>query len=365
MTKDYYKILGVEKDASEDVIKKAYKKLAMQYHPDRLVNESEEEKKEAEEKFKEISEAYSVLSDENKRKQYDQFGTVDGDTMNFGNMSADDIMQHFMRMHGFDLFGNNDFGSFSHQKMVQKGENIKITLEVTLDEIYNQSPKTFKYKRRNLCKECNGTGASKDSKKETCPSCHGTGRITITRQNGFSLFQQISPCERCGGTGYIISNPCPTCGGSGVTTETEEITINIPRGVIDNAYISVEGKGHCIPDGINGDLFIIFKVKYDANGLRPSQTNPYNLETNKEIPVIKCITGCETEIIGISGRKAVIKVPAGSTNGKLLRLRGYGLPKQDGSYGDLLITINQKMPGTITSDEKKLLDKLSKSKNFK
>ena len=363
MTKDYYKILGVEKNASEEAIKKAYKKLAMQFHPDRLVNKSEAEKKEAEEKFKEISEAYSVLSDKNKRQQYDQFGTVDGN-MQFDNMNMDDMFRYFANMHGFS-FGDDDFGGFggSRRRTIPRGENIKITLEITINEAYTQAEKTFGYRRRKPCSKCHGTGLSEHGHKETCPKCKGQGHITETRRTGYTLIQQMMVCDKCGGTGETIVNPCPSCKGTGLSIESESVTINIPQGVINGAYITMEGMGHCVNDGINGDLYVIFKI-VPENGMKMSDRNPYDIEITKEISIPQCLMGGSCEITGIGNKKYNISIPQSTFDGKRLILRGKGLPDTNGNYGDLVVNVKYKMPKQISSEEKKLLEKLSKCKNF-
>lgn len=368
--KDYYSILGVDKNASDEEIKKTYKKLALQYHPDRQINKSEDEKKAAEEKFKEINEAYSILSDKNKRQQYDTFGTVDG---NMGDMSGADamaeFMKHFQNMGGFGDFG--DFfggGRYSNQQRIIKGSDIQVNVHLTLAEVYNGGTKEIKYSRNVRCASCGGTGSS-DGQSSVCPQCNGTGYIIRTTQNGFAIMQEATQCTVCHGTGKVIKSPCTVCGGQGLVRKEEKITISIPPGASNNTYTTIEGKGNepvndsNLPS-INGDLRIVFKIKND-NKFTVNETNRYDIDYHVDVPVIDCITGCDLKIKHLDGKSYTVKVKQGVTNGYVIRVRNKGLADSYGQRGFLNVIINQKMPNKLSEKEIKLLNELKNSKNFK
>lgn len=371
--KNYYDILGVTKNAENEEIKKAYKKLALQYHPDRQINKSEDEKKAAEEKFKEINEAYSILSDKNKRQQYDAFGTVDG---NMGGMSGADamaeFMKHFQNMGGFGSFG--DFGDFfsggrhSNQQRIIKGSDIQVNVHLTLAEVYNGGTKEIKFSRNVRCASCGGTGSS-DGQTSVCPQCNGTGYILRTTQNGFAIMQEAIPCTVCHGTGKVIKSPCTVCGGQGLVRKEEKITISIPPGASNNTYTTIEGKGNeTVNDSnlpsINGDLRVVFKISDDKN-FKINEDNRYDIDYYVDVPIIDCITGCDLKIRHIDGKTYTVKVKQGVTNGYVIKVRNKGLIDPYGQRGFLNVIINQKMPNKLSEKEIKLLNDLKKSKNFK
>lgn len=370
--KDYYGILGVDKNASEEEIKKKYKKLAIQYHPDKQIGKSEEEKKTAEEKFKEINEAYSVLSDKNKRQQYDAFGTVDG---SMGGMSGADamaeFMKHFHSMGGFGgMFDENPFfsGFNTHQQRIIKGTDIQVNVYLTMAEAYNGGSKEIKYSRNVKCAKCNGTG-SFDGQSSVCPQCNGSGYVMKTMKSGFAIMQETKPCSFCHGTGKVIKNACPDCGGNGLVRKEEKITITIPAGATDNAYMPIPEMGNeVISEGnnstVNGDLRVVFRIKGDEQ-FAINETNAYDIDHYVDIPVIDCIMGCDLKIKHVDGKTYTIKVKAGVTNGYIIKVRNKGLINPYGQRGVLNVIIRQKMPDNLNDKEIKLLNQLKSSKNFK
>lgn len=365
--KDYYKILGVDKDADAKAIKAAYKKLALRFHPDRYAGKSEKEQKEAEEKFKEVAEAYGVLSDEEKRKRYDQFGdeNIDFDSGfgGFNGMDVNDIFEHFRRRagFGFDIF--NDEANFTTQE--RKGKDIKLRVNVTLEEIYNQSKKVITYERYEPCKVCHGSGLGKNGRVETCPTCHGSGQVVNVSRMGYATIQQVTVCPTCNGTGKNIVNPCKSCNGSGLERKTVKRTIQIPVGCCDNAYMPLIGGGNYCEraEGNIGNLIIIFKVERHKD-FEINSNNKYDLDTLIDVPVLDCIIGKQQSIKTLDGKTYKFNIKQGTTDGNTYILRGKGLPTPNGSYGDLHIYIRQKMPTNISVDDIKKIEELRKSSNF-
>ena len=362
--KDYYSILGVEKNATDDVLKKAYRKLSLKYHPDRQGGKSEQEKKEAEDKFKEVVEAYDILSDKEKRQQYDMFGTVDG---GFGSNgpNMDDIISRFMRhTGGFSSFFDEDFGGSKYGRGIVKGNDKKVRVTLTLEEVYKRGKKTIKYDRYKPCSECGGKG-SKNGNVGTCPYCHGSGFITQRQQFAYGFSQTSSPCPHCHGSGKLISNPCNKCGGSGLVLSEESFTFDIPLGITDNVAMSVPRMGHYCErlEGQEGDLTIIFRVAEDDR-FKIIPNSPYDLAYIDETPVLDCIIGCEKTIKHIDGKTYKYTLRQGIEDGSIISLGGKGLAKGNGLYGDLKIVVKYKMPSVISNDDRKLIDKLKKSHNF-
>jgi len=356
--KDYYSILGVAQGASDAEIKKAFRKLAAQYHPDKQTDKSDEEKKQAEEKFKDINEAYQVLSDAEKRKHYDTYGTIEG-MGGFEGASNNDLMEMFRRMHEnmFAGFGEENF------QRVAKGTNCRIALECTLEDIYNGATKTIRYKRMGKCSECNGSG-SRSGNVQTCPDCHGTGVRTRSYTNG--AFTQIErmPCTTCHGTGTVNTDPCPDCHGSGLVQISETVTIQIPPTARDNSYTVLEGKGNEAPNGMGecGDLIVVFRVKqHSVFGI---SNNNFDIYCKTNVNIIDCILGCEKEVSCLDGTKVKITIPQGSKENSRVVVKGKGL-SNGYRNGDMLVYVNQIMPKTLSEDEKKTLKELKNSKNFK
>lgn len=356
--KDLYEILGLSRDASESDIKRAYRKLAMQYHPDRQANKSDEEKKEAEEKFKEVSFAYSLLSDPEKKQRYDQFGITDDQQQMSGGFDPSEIFKHFMGGFG-SFFGNDDdndpFGSFfgggrqRQNRGPQRGQSIRMQIPVSIEEICLGVHRNIEYDIQAKCSKCNGTGGEG---VETCSHCHGTGMITETQHMGFSIIQNSHPCQYCGGTGKTIKHKCSKCNGSGLERKTVNIKVDLAPG-IDNGYQQMfTGKGYESKDGgQNGDLLLEFIYQYDTSKYSIQGNNIYEIIN---IPYYDCIIGCEKEVILPNKEKIKIKVPEYSKDNTLINTNKYF-----GSKGYYYV-VKVKMPTYIKSKEKDLLKQIQK-----
>lgn len=366
--KDYYKILGVDKNADEKTIKDAYRKLALRFHPDRYAGKSEAERKKAEDKFKEVAEAYGVLSDKEKRKRYDTYGDENADFDSgfegFSGMNINDIFEHFRRSSGFGFDIFNDGANFKTE--TKKGRDIKLIVPVTLEEIYNRESKTITYERFEPCKTCHGSGLGKDGHISTCPTCGGRGSVVNMTRTGFATFQQVTVCPTCGGTGQTVINPCKSCKGTGLERKTVKRKIQIPIGCTDNAYMPLVGGGNYCEraSGNIGNLIIIFKVQEHQN-FDIDSNNKFDLVTLKDVPVLDCIVGSEQAVKGIDGKMHRFSINRGTTDGNTYILRGCGLPTPNGGYGDLHVYIRQKMPVNINSEEMNKINELRKSSNFR
>lgn len=358
--RDFYEILGVAKNASEDDIKKAYRKLAIKYHPDKNPND-----KSAEEKFKEAAEAYEVLSNGDKRKRYDQFGHAgvggasSGGAGGFGGgMNMDDIFSQFG-----DIFGGGfGFGGGSRGgKRVNRGSNLRVKVKMNLQEIANGVEKKIKVNKLVSCNTCHGSGA-KGNAYEACRICNGSGVITRVQQTMLGAMQTQTTCNNCHGEGKIIKDKCNTCHGEGVTRGEETISINIPAGVAEGMQLNVSGKGNAaVRGGINGDLIVLIEEEEHPQLKREGQHLVYNLH----ISMPDAILGTSVDVPLIEG-KAKIKIDPGTQSGKVLRLKGKGLPDVNSYYkGDLMVEISVYTPGNLSSDEKKMIEQLRNSTNFK
>ena len=361
--RDYYEVLGVSKGATEDEIKKAYRKIAIKYHPDRNPGD-----KEAEEKFKEAAEAYDVLHDPQKRQQYDQFGfdgPMGGGFGGFGgaSMNMDDIFSMFG-----DIFGGHGFGGFGggqRRPQQHRGSDLRLKVRLTLEEINKGVTKKFKVKKDVCCDHCHGTGAENGSPMETCPTCHGSGVITHTTQSIFGMMQTQGICPTCGGEGSVIKNKCKECGGEGIVKGEEVVEINIPAGVAEGMVVNVPGKGNAgRRNGINGDIQVFIEEERSDTFVRDGNDLIYNLLL--DIPTASL--GGEVEIPTIEGSKLRVKIENGTQPGKTLRLRGKGLPAVQGygqGRGDLVVNISVYIPKTLSKDEKEAMQKFRDSDNFK
>lgn len=367
--RDYYEVLGVSKNATDDELKKAYKKVAVKYHPDRNPGDTE-----AEEKFKEAAEAYDVLRDPQKRSLYDQYGHEGlngaggfggGGFGGFGGgMNMDDIFSMFG-----DIFGGHSggFGGFgqSRGKRVFKGSDLRVRMSLTLEEIATGVTKKIKVKKQVQCPDCKGTGSADNSQPETCPHCHGSGVITQARQTMFGMMQSQSECPHCHGVGTVIKNKCKKCAGRGIVQGDEVVEINIPAGVMDGMTVSVRGKGNAAPfNGQPGDIMVEIREIPSEVYVRDGQNLIYNLL----LSVNQAILGDTVEIPLISGSKAHIKIEPGTQPGKVLRLRGKGLEAVSGygyGVGDLIVKISVYIPEKLTDKEKKHIEQLKDSENFK
>ena len=359
MGKNYYEILGIDKNATEEDIKKAFRKMAVQYHPDKQQGKSDADKKAAEEKMKEVNEAYQVLSDKEKRQQYDTYGTADPNGFGPG-----------MDMGGIDDFIRKNFfhqgGGFSFRYGGINGETIQVNVRVKISDVLKNVKKTIKYNRDIRCPHCNGTG-SENGEVITCPHCHGTGEIVNELKFGANTFMKSSTvCPHCHGMGKFPKKPCKHCGGEGIINKLDEFTFDVPVGVTDGAYFTVGGKGHETKHGNPGGLKVVFIVEPE-NGFfidtRQGVMN-YDLTVFKEIPIIDCITGGETTIKHLDGNTYKFSIRPGMKEGSIVRLKEKGLKDQNGKRGFLNIVIKQKMPTKFTKTETDLLNKLRKSKNF-
>ncbi|WP_028298650.1 molecular chaperone DnaJ [Olivibacter sitiensis] len=360
--RDYYDVLGVSRGADHVEIKSAYRKLAIKYHPDK-----NPDNKEAEEKFKEAAEAYEILSNQEKRQRYDQFGHA-GTKGGFsgGGMNMEDIFSSFGDVFGG---GGNPFESFfgggqsRGGRRVVKGTNLRIKVKLTLEEIANGVEKKIKVNKQVPCATCNGTGAKGSHGTQTCRTCHGSGTIRRVTNTILGQMQTSSTCPTCNGEGVEITAKCPTCHGEGLTRGEETITINIPAGVSEGMQLSMAGKGNAAPrGGIPGDLIILVEEIPHETLKRDGNNVIYDLYVN----FIDAALGTSIEVPTIDG-KAKIKIDQGTQAGKILRLKGKGIPEINSSYhkGDQLIYINVWTPKALSQSEREILEKLRESPNFK
>lgn len=363
--RDYYEVLGVQKGASEDEIKKAYKKMAIKYHPDRNPGD-----KEAEEKFKEAAEAYDVLRDPDKRARYDQFGHAGmGGASGFGGQGFDmnDIFSMFGDIFGGHMGGFGGFGGFggggSRGAQKHQGSDLRLKVKLTLEEVAKGATKKFKVKKDVTCTHCHGSG-SQDGKTETCTTCHGTGYITRQVNTMFGRMQQQSVCSTCGGQGTVIKNKCSHCSGTGVTSGEEVVEVQILAGVQDGMILTVQGKGNAgRNNGYAGDIQVYVEVESHSELSRRDNDLVYNLLLDLPTAVL----GGPVEIPTIDGR-VKIKIEPGTQPGKTVRLRGKGLPALQGygyGYGDLIVNISIYIPETLTKEEHSAFEKMRDSDSFK
>lgn len=367
--RDYYEVLGVAKNASADEIKKAYRKKAIEFHPDKYANASEAERKAAEEKFKEAAEAYDVLSNPDKRARYDQFGHAGmnggagGFGGGFGGFSMEDIFSQFGDIFGGHFGGFGGFGQTNGGgRGVNRGSDLRIKVKVTLAEVAHGCEKKFKVKRYVACPDCNGKGAKSDSDLKTCENCHGTGRVTKVVNSFFGQMQTQQTCPVCGGTGKVIVNKCPKCGGEGVIMTEELVSIKVPAGIQSGMAMTLDGKGNAARrGGVAGDLLVIFEVEQGNDFIRDEDDLIYNLM----IPFTTAVLGGDVEIPTVDG-KVKIKIEAGTQTGKVLRLRGKGLPNVNRyRTGDLLVNIAVYVPEKLSREEKEAFEKFRDSDSFK
>jgi molecular chaperone DnaJ len=366
--RDYYEVLGVSKNATPEELKKAYRKLALQYHPDRNPGD-----KEAEEKFKEAAEAYEVLSNPDKRARYDQFGHAGmsgAGGFSGQGMSMDDIFSHFGDIFADfglgDLFGGgfrSGFGSGSRSggAVRERGGNIRVKVKLNLQEIEKGVKKKIKVNKYVTCEHCHGTG-SETGETETCPTCKGHGQVLRTMNSLFGQMQTATTCPNCHGTGQIIKNKCSQCRGEGVVKGEEIIELDIPAGTTEDMQYTLRGKGDAGPhNGISGDLYVVFQEEPHPELERDGANLTYNLF----ISVPDAILGTEAEVPTVSG-KVRVKIAPGTQSGKILRLRGKGLPIVGGrGNGDLLVNVNVWIPKKVTKDEEKTLQDMANSQSFK
>lgn len=361
--RDYYEVLGVGKSASKDEIKKAYRKQALKYHPDKNPGN-----KEAEEKFKEAAEAYEVLSNDEKRARYDQFGHAGMNGSGFGSgfgggMTMEDIFSSFGDIFG-DAFGGafgSRRGSGSRSRSVNKGSNLRLKVKLTLAEFAHGTEKRIKVNKYVACNTCHGSGAASDSDVTTCSTCKGTGHTTRVMNTILGQMQTTAPCNVCGGEGKVITKKCPKCYGEGITQAEEVIPISIPAGLTPGMQLAVTGKGNAARrGGINGDLIVVIDEEPHDELMRDGNDLIYNLF----ISIPDAILGANVEIPTIDG-KARIKIEPGTQGGKILRLRGKGLPDVNGyGKGDLLVNVNVWIPKNLSREEQKTFEQFKNSSTF-
>ena len=364
---DYYEILGVSKNASEEEIKKAYRKIAMQYHPDRNPGN-----KSAEDKFKEAAEAYDVLSNSEKKAKYDRYGhAAFGPGTNagqgFGGMNMDDIFSNFG-----DIFENSGFGSFfggntrssrgGGGNRGQRGSNLRIKIKLNFEEIAKGVTKSLKLKKQIICTQCGGNGAKDKNSVQTCKTCNGAGQIKKVANTFLGQMQTVTTCSTCNGQGSTIINKCTNCKGEGRELGEETIQINVPPGVYEGIELTMQGKGNAGErGGVNGDLLIVIEeIKHEL-----LHRDGLHVAFDLHISFADAVFGTQVEVPTIDG-KAKIKIPPGTQSGKVFRLKGKGFPEVQGyNVGDELIQVNVWIPQNVSSEEKQLIEKLNLSENFK
>ena len=359
--RDYYEILGVSKNATKEEIKKAYRKQALKFHPDKNPGD-----KKAEENFKEAAEAYEVLSNEEKKSRYDRFGHsgVSGAAGGYGGggMTMDDIFSSFGDIFG-DAFGG--FGGFGGSrrdgKRVSKGTNLRVKVKLNLQEIANGAEKKIKVTKYDTCDTCGGTGAADANSMSTCSTCHGSGHVTRLTNTMLGQMQTTSVCPSCGGEGKTITKKCATCYGEGIVQKEDIIKINIPAGVAKGMQMSVSGKGNAPRrGGVHGDLLVVIDEDDHQDLIREGNDLIYNLF----ISIPDAMLGTHVEVPTVDNN-VKIKIEPGTQPGKILRLRGKGLPEVNGyGRGDLLVNVNVWIPKTMTREEAKIVEKFRESGTF-
>lgn len=364
--RDYYEVLGVPKNASKDDLKKAYRKLAMQYHPDRNPGN-----KEAEEMFKEAAEAYEILNDDNKRARYDRFGHDGVKGSGFGSQGFSDINDIFS--HFSDIFGSgggsifDDFFGGGQQRGRQRGRGVpgsdlKVTLKLTLEEIAEGTSKKIKLKKQVKCDHCQGSGAESSTSKKKCPICNGTGEIRSVSRSVFGQFVNITACANCNGEGEVIDTPCKKCMGDGRVNEEVTVKIDVPAGVQEGSYMTMRGEGNAGKrGGYAGDLLVVFKEEEHEYFTREEDDIVYDLT----ISFPDAVLGTEVDVPTLNG-KARLKIDPGTPSGKLLKMRDKGIKHLNHSgKGDQIVRINVNIPKKLTNKEKELLKELAEQPNFK
>ncbi len=361
--RDYYEVLGVDKNASADDIKKAYRKMAIKYHPDKNPGD-----KEAEEKFKEAAEAYSVLSDADKKARYDQFGHsgVEGAgpdfSGGFGNLN-DILNDLFGGAFGGGFGGFGGFGGGQRQQRVYRGRDIRVRVKLTLEEIAKGVEKEINIEKNVPCSDCNGKGAKNSSDIKNCPACNGTGQVQRVVNSFLGQTVTYSTCQQCGGEGKIISNPCKSCNGTGLVRKRETIKVKIPAGVEAGMQLTIQGEGHAAKNnGISGDLLVVIE-EYDHPNLKREGNNLYY---TKVISVVDAMLGTEVNIPCLDGDYK-IKIDPGTQSGEVMRLKGRGLPSVNGynGTGDLYVKIGVWIPKKLNKDEKAVIESLRDKESFK
>jgi molecular chaperone DnaJ len=363
--RDYYEVLGVNRNATKDEIKKAYRKLAMQFHPDR-----NPANKESEEKFKEAAEAYEILSHDDKRNNYDRFGHEGVRGNGFGSngfSSVNDIFSHFSDIFGgssiFDeFFGGSQRGRSRRRGSETPGSDMRVTLKLTLEEIATGTSKKIKIKKQVKCNECNGTGAQAGTSLKTCPVCNGAGEIKTVSRSVFGQFVNITACHNCNGEGQVIGSPCRKCSGDGRVQDDATINIEVPAGVQDGNYMTLRGEGNTGKrGGQSGDVIVVFQELPHENFIRENDDIIYNLF----VTFPQAALGAEVEVPTLTG-KAMLKIDPGTQPGKMLKMKAKGIRHLNYSgSGDQIVRVNVAIPQKLSSKEKDIIKQLSEMPNIK
>ncbi len=363
--RDYYEVLGVGKSSAGDEIKKAYRKVAMQYHPDRNPGD-----KEAEEKFKEAAEAYEVLSDADKRAKYDRYGHqafAPGTGGFSGGANMDDIFSQFGDIFGEDVFGSffgggRNRGGEGRRATGQRGSNLRVKLKLNYEEIAKGVTKNIKVKKYVSCNTCNGSGAKDKGSIQTCPTCNGSGQVRKVQNTFLGQMQTVTTCPTCNGEGSTVTAKCSACKGEGRIYGEEMVSLDIPAGVQEGMQLSLNGKGNAGErGGYPGDLIILIEEEAHPSLHRDGLNVAYDLF----ITFPDAVFGTNVEVPTIDG-KAKIKIPPGTQSGKIFRLKGKGFPEVNGySKGDQLIHVNVWTPQNVSNDERSMLERMNNSNNFK
>ncbi len=358
--RDYYEVLGLSKGASDEEIKKSYRKLAKQYHPDLHPGD-----KECEDKFKEIGEAYEVLSDADKKAKYDQFGHATFDPNSgfgggaYGGFGGfDDLGDILGNIFGGGFGGFGGSGGGARRNAPRKGENVHVNLSVSFEEAAFGCSKEINIPRIEDCEDCKGSGCKEGSSPETCSECHGTGSVRVQQRTPFGMMQSQTQCPKCGGTGKIIKDPCPTCSGKGKVRRQRKLSVNIPAGIDDGQTISLRGQGHAgLNGGPSGDLLITISVKAHALFERDGASVLFELP----ISFVQATLGAEIEVPTIDG-KVKYTIPEGTQTGTVFRLKGKGIPYLNGSSrGDQYVTVYIVTPKNLNKEQKELLREFGKA----
>ena len=355
--RDYYEVLGVSKEASKSEIKDAYRKMAMQYHPDR--NKAAD----AEEKFKEISEAYAVLSDDQKRQQYDTLGHAGFDQRYtsediFRGADFDSIFRDIGFGFGdlFRTFFGGGFGGGGFRERDNRGQDLAYELEITLEEAAKGTEKEIVVPRTEKCDVCGGSGATPGTSVKTCPKCNGTGKIRNMRKNSFLMYVQVTPCAECRGRGTLIESPCKKCHGSGLTKKRRKIDVKIPEGIDEGYQLRLRGEGEMAPNGGEpGDLYVLVHIKPHDQFMREGDDLWYVLI----IGYTQAALGAEVSVPTIEG-ETTVKIKPGTQAGETIRLKGKGMPRFRGyGKGDLLVRVGISVPEKLTKKQRALLEQLA------